>query len=108
MSGLQKRNIKGSNCNEILPNPDGSINVVSVPNTTDPDDIKELILCAPDVVRAYTWATVAGVRKVTEIVFTSASVDTETGNTNVLTRTYTYDLSAPFDLLSEVDVLTIT
>lgn len=27
MSGLTKRNIKGSNCNEVLPNDDGSINV---------------------------------------------------------------------------------
>lgn len=26
MSGLSKRNIKGSNCNEMLPNDDGSIN----------------------------------------------------------------------------------
>lgn len=27
MSGLTKRNIKGSNCNELLPNDDGSLNV---------------------------------------------------------------------------------
>lgn len=103
MSGLASKQLKASNCNELLPNEDGSINTVAAGGS-----LKEKICSAADIHRDYTWTTVAGVRKVSQIVFTSASVDAETGDTNVLTRTFAYNVVAPYDLLQENDALTVT
>ena len=61
-----------------------------------------------DLSRVFTWAEIDGVRRVTKIVFTSASLDTELGQTVVLERIFSYQAADPFDLVSIVDGLTIS
>jgi hypothetical protein len=72
------------------------------------DALAEKILCAPDVRKEFDWAEVNGVRKVTEIRYTSASVDAELGQTAVLTRAFTYDGGPDFDLAAIQTAVAVT
>ncbi len=70
--------------------------------------LKERLLCSPDLCRDFTWAEIDCVRRIISIVFTSDSLDTETGDTNILTRTFTYEGSDPFDLDEICDDLVVS
>lgn len=72
--------------------------------TTTP--IKCEIMSAPDVDKEFTWTFVNGFRKVSNIQFTSASVNAAHGQTITLNRAFTYQLVYPFDLISIIDTLT--
>lgn len=86
--------------------PSGDIDIRSIGRTPE-EKLKGDLLCAPDLDRDMTWAEIDGVRRVTQIVFTSASLDAATGDTITLTRTFTYQGADPFDLIEVKDVLTV-
>lgn len=75
---------------------------------TEEDRLKCAIMGAADVVKDYTWAEIDGVRRVTQIVWTSASVDALFGATHEVTRDFTYDNADPFDLDKTEDTLTVS
>lgn len=73
------------------------------------DAVKSELLCADDLSKEFTWQEIDGVRRVVEIVFSSALYDAaHTPNTTTLVRTFTYGNADPFDLLSVVDEVVIT
>lgn len=86
--------------------PSGDIDIRSIGRTPE-EKLKGDLLCAPDLDRDMTWAEIDGVRKVTQIVFTSASLDVATGDTITLTRVFTYQGMDPFDLIEVKDTLTV-
>jgi hypothetical protein len=68
----------------------------------------QAIRCADDVHVDYTWAEINGVRRITEIKWSSNNVATILGlATAELTRTYTYQVADPFDLIDRDDVLSL-
>jgi len=73
----------------------------------DGERIKNRLLCMPDLKRPMTWDEIDGVRRVVEIKFTSALLDTDLGSTIDLTRVFTYQTSDPFDLILIEDTLTV-
>lgn len=73
----------------------------------DADDIAEAILSAADLDRDFTWVDVDGIRRVSIIVFSSAQVDAELGQTATLTRNFTYMNVDPFDLTEVKDTLAV-
>lgn len=70
--------------------------------------IKQSLMCSPDLKKDFTWDEVDGVRVPVQIVFSSALLDAETGNTITLTRSFIYEASDPFDLDEITDVLVVT
>jgi len=67
---------------------------------------KEAIICADDVELSFTWAEIDGVRRVTQIIYSSANVATILGKTEAkVQRDFTYQASDPFDLTTRVDEL---
>jgi hypothetical protein len=68
-------------------------------------DIRALICKALDLERRFTWAEINGVRRVVEIRFSSESVNDILGQDVVLVRTFSYQSTDPFDLVSEIDAL---
>jgi hypothetical protein len=69
--------------------------------------IKNRLLSSPDVNKDMTWAEIDGVRRITEIIFKSASLDVNTSSTTTLTRTFTYQVADPYDLTDVDDVLAV-
>lgn len=74
----------------------------------DPAAIVAKLFCMPDLKRDFTWDEVDGVRVPVSIVFTSAQLDADTGQTNVLTRNFVYEVADPFDLDYIEDELVVT
>ena len=70
--------------------------------------IVDKIINAEDLRREKDFIEVDGVRRVSEIRFTSALVDAELGQTAVFTRSFTYDGGPNFDLAVVEDELTVT
>ena len=97
----------GNGIYELNINPDGSINISEI-GVTEDERVKRRLMCAPDLDKAFTWAEIDGVRRVTEIVFTSSDLNADLGQTVVLTRSFTYQGSDPFDLINITDDLDIT
>jgi hypothetical protein len=89
---------------EIYPSKD--IDIRSIGRTPE-EKTKGDLLCSSDLDRDMTWAEIDGVRRVTQIVFTSANLDAATGDTITLTRTFTYQVADPFDLIEVKDTLTV-
>ena len=69
--------------------------------------LKCKLLSAPDLVRDFTWTEIDGVRRVTQIIFTSGVVNIAESATVDLTRVFTYDGVDPFDLDKIEDALTV-
>lgn len=65
--------------------------------------IKDLICSAPDLERNFTHIWVGGVRRVQQIEMISAAVNDTVDPDVKLVRTFSYNLSSPFDLLSIAD-----
>lgn len=84
---------------------DGSIDIFDIGHSKQAR-IARRVLVSPDVARAFTFAEIDGVRRVTKIEFTSASLDALLGATVKLTRDFTYQVADPFDLVSVNDTLT--
>jgi len=82
------------------------VSVVSEGTTTN-DRIKNDILCAPDVIRDLTWAEIDGVRRVIQIDFTSNQSNVLYNGIYTVTRVFTYDTIAPFDLDKIIDTLVV-
>lgn len=76
--------------------------------STEAEELKNKLMCASDRQADFTWQEIDGVRRVIEIVFTSAALDAEEGMTIVLTRTFVYEGTQPFDLDKITNVLTVT
>jgi len=68
---------------------------------------KNRLLGSPDLSKDMTWAEIDGVRRITEIIFTSSSLDSNTSSTVTLTRTFTYQVADPYDLTDVDDVLAV-
>lgn len=86
--------------------PKGSINVYDH-GYSDNTRTKNRLMCSHDLSKVLTWAEIDGVRRITEIIFTSASLDGNLGSTHMITRTFTYQGADPFDLIEVADVLTV-
>lgn len=68
-------------------------------------DIKALICGALDLERYYTWTEINGVRRIVEIRYISASANETIGQDVALVRTFSYQSTDPFDLVSAIDTL---
>ena len=73
----------------------------------DEQSAKDLICCADDIVREYTWSEINGVRRITEILFSSEKANTELGFDIQIQRTFTYQASSPYDLTRITDVVVL-
>lgn len=77
--------------------------------------LKEGILCAEDVTRSLTWVEVDGVQRVSTITFSSSVMNIEaedigvitTGQTINVVRTFTYEGSDPYNLISYNDTFVV-
>lgn len=69
--------------------------------------VKNRLLSSPDLNKDMTWAEIDGVRRVTQIIFKSASLDANTSSTTTLTRTFTYQGADPYDLTDVDDALVV-
>lgn len=85
------------------------LRVDSVISPPDPNDNpKDAIMCADDVVAAYTWAEIDGVRRITQIIWSSSNIATELSVTSAsVQRDYTYQVADPFDLVSRADQIVL-
>lgn len=81
---------------------------VTVAATTEEEELLQRLMCSPDKRRDYTFQEIDGVQRVTQIVFTSAFLDADTGQTISLTRVFTYKGSDPFTLERIQDTLLVT
>lgn len=86
--------------------PKGSINVYGQ-GYSDNTRTKNKLMCSHDLSKSLTWAEIDGVRRITEIEFSSASLDSNLSATHKITRTFVYQVADPFDLTSVTDVLTV-
>lgn len=71
------------------------------------EPIKDRIICAADVRKEFDWALINGVRRVTEIRYSSAIVNAQLGQTALLTKVFTYDGGPGFDLAHIQETLTV-
>ena len=81
-------------------------NIVGI-GVEDGERIKNRLLCMHDLKRALTWDEIDGVRRVTNIVFTSVALDADLNKTIDLERVFAYQTADPFDLVSIEDTLTV-
>ena len=86
--------------------PKGSISVYDH-GYSDNTRTKNRLMCSHDLSKSLTWAEIDGVRRITEIEFSSASLDSNLSATHKITRTFTYQVADPFDLVSVTDILTV-
>lgn len=86
--------------------PDDKLKVTS---TASPhDNPKGAIMCATDVHVDYTWSEIDGVRRIIQIIWSSASVATILSLTTAsVQRDYTYNGSDPYDLIDRDDILNL-
>ena len=69
---------------------------------------KEAIMCADDVHVDYTWAEINGVRRITQILWSSVDIAVELSVTSAsVQRDYTYEVSDPYDLIDRQDTLNL-
>ena len=83
--------------NVLKINPDGSITVHN--------SIKCKIMSQEDLNKVFTWAEIDGVYRVTKIVFSSEIVNTALGEDVSIERTFTYQATDPYNLVSVIDEL---
>lgn len=80
--------------------------IISPPSPND--NPKSAIMCANDVHVDYTWAEINGVRRITQILWSSALIATELNLTMAaVQRDYTYNGSDPYDLIDRNDSLVL-
>ena len=75
---------------------------------TEAEELYGRLMCSPDLVKDLTWAEIDGVRRITQIIFTSAALDADESMTIVATRTFTYQGADPFDLTKITNVLAVS
>lgn len=85
---------------------DGSLSIFDC-GYSENTRIKNRLLSSPDLAKDMTWNEIDGVRRIVEIVFTSASLDSNMGATISLTRTFTYQGADPYDLVNVEDDLVV-
>ena len=85
---------------------DGSISIFDQGYSLD-TRTKNRLMCSPDLLRNFTWEEIDCTWRVTQIVFTSPSLNTNMGQSISLTRTFTYEIADPFNLEDIEDVLTV-
>jgi hypothetical protein len=85
------------------------LKVDTVISPPDPNDNpKDAIMCADDVHVDYTWQEINGVRRITQIMWSSASVATDLGITSAsVQRDYTYQGADPYDLIDRDDSIVL-
>lgn len=98
--------IGGASGNEANTTSDDRLKVSPVASPYD--DTKNAITCADDVQAEYTFQEINGVRRITEIKWTSNLVASELGLSSAsVTRVYTYENSDPYDLVNRSDTLSL-
>lgn len=109
-SSIQKRKkfhgIAGRTGDTLHVNPDGSFNVIA--NTPASEiNLKQLIMCAEDVIKNYTWQEIDGIYRITELLAESVFISNIEGQTTRLKRTFEYDAADPFNLKKITDEIIV-
>lgn len=86
---------------------DGSLDIFDIGYSKD-SRIKRRLLCSPDLKRKFTHADVDGIWRVSQIEYTSASLDANMTQTVKLTKTFTYLGADPFTVDEVQETLTVT